>query len=164
MNLRTIIIGLCILLVLGVGVFIVTRRPVSAPTTDLPLRNVALETPTVVGTTTVFTELRTPAFVQSIPANNDELAKAPSTVSVAVSQPLGPSSTIAVMNAAGQPVQLGRPTIGDDRLSMTVLLARGVSGSLRVVYDTCTPENTCRSGQFGFVVRPPSSNPTNTHP
>lgn len=107
-----------------------------------------------IGFVTTFTEVRNNTFLTSTPRNNALLAVAPNTVSVSVSETLATGSTIAVTNADGQFLHLGQPTFSDDRLIMTVLLAKRASGPLTVNYRACALDGECADGSFGFVVRP----------
>ncbi|MBI4090132.1 MAG: copper resistance protein CopC [Candidatus Kerfeldbacteria bacterium] len=107
-----------------------------------------------IGSVTTFTEVRTNTFLASTPRNNALLAVAPNTVSVSFSETLAPGSSVSVTNADGQFFHLGQPTFSDDRLIMTVLLARHANRSLTVNYHACALDGECADGSFGFVVRP----------
>ncbi len=141
-------------LLIGGAVFVLTRKPASAPTSDALKLNASLYDAISTGSSQSFTEVRVASFVRSLPPNNAILAAPPNTVSVVFSAVLGPSSSIIVTNADNQPVSLGRASISDDRLSMTVLLTSNVAGPLTVEYHACSLENTCATGRFGFSVRP----------
>lgn len=107
-----------------------------------------------IGFVTTFTEVRTSTFLTSTPRNNVLLAVPPNTVSISFSQTLAPGSNISVTNIDGQFLQLGQPTFSNDRLTMTVLLAKHASGPLTVTYHACALDGECADGSFGFVVRP----------
>lgn len=102
-----------------------------------------------------FSEQRTDSFVSSSPAHNAVLTKSPNTVQVVFNQSLAPSSSLSITNADGQPVQLGRATFSNDRMAMTTLLLKNVSGPLSATYYACTPDNQCSTGSFGFIVESP---------
>lgn len=140
-----------VLMVVVVVVFVVFRQPVAAPTITNtgPTSN-----PYQIGTTPVFTEIRTTSFVRSVPANNAVLAFEPNVVEIVFNDALGPQSAVIVRNKDNQPVNLGPGTISDDRLTLTVLIRKGVDGPLSVTYTACKIAGSCESGSFGFVVRP----------
>lgn len=133
--------------------FVFFRRTANAPTTnDVNTNKAAINSQ--IGTISSFAEIRTATFVSSSPLHNAVLASSPNTVSVTVSETLGPDSSLAVQNADGQALQLGSATFSDDRRTMTTLLRSGVSGPLRVSYRICKLSGTCESGSFGFTIRP----------
>ncbi len=135
--------------------FVFFRRVANAPTTNDVQASQAV-TNSQIGTVSSFTEVRTSTFETSSPRHNAVLSTSPNTVSVTVSETLGPDSSLVMQNADGQALQLGRATFNDDRRTMTTLLRSGVSGPLRVTYRVCKLSGTCETGGFGFTVRPVS--------
>lgn len=144
---------LAVLVAVVLLTFVFFRRVANAPTTNGVDTNQDA-TNSQIGTISSFAEIRTATFVSSSPLHNAILASSPNTVSVAVSETLGPDSSLAVQNADDQALQLGSATFSDDRRTMTALLRSGVSGPLRVSYRVCKLSGTCENGSFGFTIRP----------
>ncbi len=134
------------MLALAVLTFVMFKRPAVAPT------NTGV-TPSFL--TTTFTEIRTPTLVGSVPQNNEFLSVSPNSVSLMFKEALQPNSTLAVTDPDGVPAHLGRATYSEDRLTMTALLRRGVSGPLKVTYTACPLNGSCATGLFGFSIRRP---------
>lgn len=101
-----------------------------------------------------FENVPTSGLVSSTPRHGDVLSEVPSSITVAFSSPLGPSSTLAAYSSSEEALQLGRGQFSDDRLSMTVGLSSAASRTVNVRYSACSADNTvCEEGTFSFAIR-----------
>jgi len=95
--------------------------------------------------------IRTPHFVNSVPAHGEVWATTPKEVLINFNFDVRPPSDITVARG-GTDVTTGDIVIANDSLSMRVPIRSFGDGEYVVNYHACWPDRTCHDGSFSFVV------------
>ncbi len=146
---------LVIAIILGAAsayVFNQQKQKIDAGLSPTPTENTTTPTPTESTAEVDFTEVKSAHFVSSTPKNNETLNTAPTDIRLKFNFTLGSNSTIKV-SKNGSPISIPDPSIGSDRLTLSVPFGEG-PGSYLVDYSACWPDKSCHPGSFGFVIKP----------
>ncbi|MBI4790917.1 MAG: copper resistance protein CopC [Chloroflexi bacterium] len=91
-------------------------------------------------------------FVDSAPKHGDKFAQAPTQILINFNFTLHEDSAITVTRD-GAAVDVGKPTLGEKKLSLSATLPSNAGDGLYVVkYKACWPDRSCHDGVFAFTV------------
>lgn len=98
-------------------------------------------------------QMTAPHFVSSSPKHGDALLKSPDKIVLTFNSALSNTSTINVTKEDGMAIGVGKLTLDDKMLTMSVDLPMNTADGLYLVkYKACWANQTCDNGQFAFKV------------